>query len=53
MKLLQKKLLKKSLDSIIKSIYDPYDSGNKSSSHFCQVQESNNRKQMDQNIKKI
>lgn len=50
---LQKKLSERSLDSIFRSIYDPYDPGSRSSGHFCQVQESNNRMQTNQNVKRI
>ncbi len=35
MKLLQKKLLQKSLDLIFRSIYNPYNPGSKGYGHFC------------------
>lgn len=53
MKSLQKELSKKSLNSIFRSIYDPYNLSSKSNSHFCQVQKSNNRIQTNQNVRRI
>ncbi len=35
MKPLQKKLSERSLNSIFRSIYDPYDPGSRGSGHFC------------------